>query len=364
MSQPHASSVLADPTVLAAADERRLEAFDYPAEWARIAAHPAPVRDEARLLVYERASGRVTHGLFRDLPEYCEAGDAVVVNDSRVIPARLDGVKIPSGGRIEVLLVRCLEPGVWIALAKGGVKPGQRITFDAGGEAEVLGREAGGRVRLALRPDDAAWLDRAGRVPLPPYIRRAAGRDDVGPDDRERYQTVFAASDGSVAAPTAGLHFTSSVLDQLVRRRTAVVKVTLHVGPGTFEPLRAPNVDEHPMAAEWGDVSPEAARAVNAARTSGGRVISVGTTSTRLLETAASEDGRVSAWRGETSLYIRPGYAWRTVDALLTNFHLPRSTPLLLASAFCGRSVLMDLYRRAAHEGYRFYSYGDAMLIL
>lgn len=142
------------------------------------------------------------------------------------------------------------------------------------------------------------------------------------------------------------------------------MKVTLHVGPGTFEPLRAPNVDEHPMAAEWGDVSPEAARAVNAARTSGGRVISVGTTSTRLLETAASEDGRVSAWRGETSLYIRPGYAWRTVDALLTNFHLPRSTPLLLASAFCGRSVLMDLYRRAAHEGYRFYSYGDAMLIL
>lgn len=344
-------------------DEGRLEAFDYPEDWVRIADHPSPIRDEARLLVYERRPGRLTHRRFRDLPEYCDAGDAVVLNDSRVIPARLDGIKTPSGGRIEFLLVRRIGPGVWIALAKGGARPGQRVAFAEGGEGEITRAEGAGRVRLALQPDDAAWLDRVGRVPLPPYIRRPASIDSCD-DDRERYQTVFAASDGSVAAPTAGLHFTHDVLHRLRDQGVGVATVTLHVGPGTFEPIRTARVEDHPMASEWGDLSDEAAQAVNTARESNRRILAVGTTATRVLETAASPEGRLSPWSGETSLFIRPGYAWKVVDALLTNFHLPRSTPLLLASAFCGRSVLWDLYREAAREGYRFYSYGDAMLIL
>ena len=359
---PHAFADEAPPR---AEDERALEAFDYPREWARIADRPAPVRDEARLLVYDRRTRLVAHRRFRDLPDHCAAGDAVVVNESRVIPARLDGVKTPSGGRVEVLLVRRLGDGVWSALVKGAVRPGQRLAFGDGGEGEVLEPDADGRHRLRLSPDDAGWLDRVGRVPLPPYLRRE--RDDPSAefvDDRERYQTVFAKTDGSVAAPTAGLHFTPAVLGRLADGGVETIAVTLHIGPGTFEPVRTAAVDAHPMAAEWGEVTPDAAGRLNAVRARGGRVIAVGTTSTRVLETAASDDGLVGPWCGDTALFIRPGYRWKAVGALLTNFHLPRSTPLLLAAAFCGRAVLMDLYREAAREEYRFYSYGDAMLIL
>jgi S-adenosylmethionine:tRNA ribosyltransferase-isomerase len=353
---------LADPTDMIDHDAR-LDAFDYPEAWATIAEHPASVRDASRLLVYDRRTARVEHRHFFDLPEYGAAGDVLVVNDSRVIPARLDGVKAPSGGRIELLLIRREAPGVWSALVKGKVRSGQRITFAEGGEGEVLDPDVNGRARLRLTPDDPAWLDRVGEVPLPPYIAKVRGADTARVEDRARYQTVYARANGSVAAPTAGLHFTDAVFQGLARHGVGVAAVTLHVGPGTFEPVRVERVDDHRMAAEWGEVSPETADAVNRARDAGGRVIAVGTTATRVLETAAP-DGVLRPFHGETDVFIRPGHRWRVVDALLTNFHLPRSTPLLLAAALCGRPVLLDLYREAAAEGYRFYSYGDAMLIL
>ncbi len=363
MPSRRASPVLAESTDETLADDERLEAFDYPASWARIADRPEPVRDASRLLVYDRRTGRIEHRRFQHLPDSCSRGDVVVVNDSRVMPARLEGVKAPSGGRAEVLLVRREGEGVWTVLIKGKVRPGQQIAFAPDGEGEVLDPDAAGRTRLRLTPDDPAWIERAGRVPLPPYIARARGVDKPDGVDRVRYQTVYARADGSVAAPTAGLHFTDAVFQGLAARGVRVAAVTLHVGPGTFEPLRAARVAEHRMDAEWGEISPETAEAVNRARESGGRVIAVGTTTTRLLETA-SADGRVQPFAGDTSLYIRPGYRWRIVDGLVTNFHLPRSTPLLLASAFCGRSALLGLYREAAAEGYRFYSYGDAMVML
>jgi len=372
MSHP-VDTALADAASPAADDERALVAFDYPRAWARIAESPAPVRDEARLLVYDRRTGRVAHHVFRDLPDLCAPGDALVVNDSRVIPARLHATKVPTGGRIEVLLVRRLSEGIWSVLAKGAVRPGQRLAFEGDGRGEVLEPDSSGRPRLRLVPDDASWLERVGRVPLPPYLRRGAnadvawqGDEEAGErvDDRERYQTVFAKTDGSVAAPTAGLHFTRALLDRLSDRGVAVAPVTLHVGPGTFEPVRTPMIDDHPMAAEWGEVTADTADRLNAVAERGGRLIAVGTTATRLVETAAADDGRIRPWDDDTALFIRPGYRWKAVGALLTNFHLPRSTPLLLASAFCGRTVLLDLYREAAREQYRFYSYGDAMLIL
>ncbi|HET8760282.1 MAG TPA: tRNA preQ1(34) S-adenosylmethionine ribosyltransferase-isomerase QueA [Nitrospiria bacterium] len=343
-------------------DDERLDAFDYPDAWAIIADRPAPVRDASRLLVYDRRTGRVDHRRFLDLPEYVLSGDIVVVNDSRVIPARLAGVKVPSGGHIELLLTRREEPGVWRVLVKGKVRPGQRIAFDAGGEGEFLDPDDG-RARLRLTPDDPAWLERVGEVPLPPYIAKVRGADAAWAEDRSRYQTVYARADGSVAAPTAGLHFTGAVFDGLARRGASVAAVTLHVGPGTFEPVRAERIADHRMAAEWGEVSPDAARVITRAREAGGRVIAVGTTATRLLETAGA-GGALRPYNGETDVFIRPGHRWRVVDALLTNFHLPRSTPLLLAAALCGRAALLELYREAAAEGYRFYSYGDAMLIL
>lgn len=362
MSSRRGSPALVEPSHPTEADDERLEAFAYPEAWARIADRPEPVRDAARLFMYDRLTGRIEHRRFRDLPESCAAGDVVVINDSRVIPARLDGVKTPSGGRVEVLLVRREAAGVWTVLVKGPVRPGQRIAFEAGGQGEVLESDPAGTIRLRLTPDDPAWLGRAGRVPLPPYIAKLRGRDASDRDDRARYQTVYARADGSVAAPTAGLHFTEAVLASLAARGVRVIRVTLHVGPGTFEPLRAERVADHRMDPEWGEVSPESADAINQARESGGRVIAVGTTTTRLIESAAAE-GRVRPFMGDTSLFIRPGYRWRAVDALVTNFHLPRSTPLLLASALCGRSVLFTLYREAAAQGYRFYSYGDAMAI-
>lgn len=363
MSLHRAPRALAEPIETTTANEERLEAFDYPESWARIADRPEPIRDASRLLVYERETGRIEHRRFRDLPEFCAPGDVLVVNDSRVIPARLAGAKVPSGGRVEVLLVRRECGNVWTALVKGTVRPGQRIAFDGGGEGDVLEPDGAGRVRLRLSSEDAAWLQRVGRVPLPPYIAKSRGTETVEQDDLLRYQTVYARAEGSVAAPTAGLHFTDEVLTALVDRGVLVAAVTLHVGPGTFEPLRAERVADHRMDAEWGEVSRETADAINTTRASGGRVIAVGTTTTRLIETA-SADGLVRPFSGDTSLFIRPGYRWRGVDALVTNFHLPRSTPLLLASALCGRAVLLDLYRQAAAEGYRFYSYGDAMVIL
>jgi S-adenosylmethionine:tRNA ribosyltransferase-isomerase len=313
-------------------------------------------------MVLETAGGGLRHLTFKDFPSLIEPGDVVVLNDSRVIPARL----LPrrkGGGAAEVLLLARAKDGAWRAL----VKPGARIragdTLSLGGEdsVEIVDCLDSGerRVRLVGPGGDEAILERHGHVPLPPYIARP---DTMA--DRERYQTVYADPAGSVAAPTAGLHFTPALLAQIEAKGAKLARVTLHVGLGTFRPVTAPDPDNHPMDAEPYVISEAAAHLISAARGRGGKVWAVGTTTTRVLETAATEDGRVRAGSGSTSLFIRPGYTFRAVDRLLTNFHLPRSTLLMLVCAFAGTERTMAAYREAVARGYRFYSYGDAMAVL
>jgi S-adenosylmethionine:tRNA ribosyltransferase-isomerase len=339
-----------------------LAAYDFNLPEGLIAQEPAARRDHARMLILNRVTGAVEDRHFYDFPAFVRPEDVVVLNDTRVFPARLVGRRVPGGGRAELFLVAPALEGTWLALAKPGRKlqAGARVHCD-GLEAEVVEVLGDGRRRVrftAEGPLDEA-LERAGRMPLPPYIRR-----DV-PDalDRERYQTVYARRRGAVAAPTAGLHFTPEVLAALRAQGTAVAHVTLHVGYGTFEPVRTEDLRTHAVAAESVEVTAEAAEAVNAARRRGGRVFAVGTTTTRALESAAGEDGVVRPFGGETALTITPGYRFRAVDALLTNFHLPRSSLLVLVSAFAGRERVLAAYRHAVGEGYRFYSYGDCMLI-
>ena len=315
-------------------------------------------------MVLPRAGGAARHHAFRDLPDLLAPGDLLVVNRSRVFPARLLGRRA-SGGEAEILLLRDLGEGRFQAMVRPGrhLRPGQRVTLDEDLsvviESEALAADGRRRVRiLSKRRDVAAGLERCGRTPLPPYIRR--------PDraaDRERYQTVYAREPGSVAAPTAGLHFTPAVLDQLKRRGVEMAEVVLHVGPGTFRPVTAENVEDHVVDPEPFVVPEETAAAVSAARARGGRVVAVGTTTVRTLETAARDDGGVEAGTGKTALTILPGFRFRAVDALLTNFHLPRSSLLMLVSAFAGRERVLQAYAEAVRDGYRFYSYGDAMLI-
>jgi S-adenosylmethionine:tRNA ribosyltransferase-isomerase len=343
-------------------DDHDLAAYDFDLPEALIAQRPAARRDEARMLVLGRESGAVEDRLFYELPGLLRPEDVVVLNDTRVFPARLVGRREPGGGRAELFLVAPAGEGTWLALAKPGrrLRAGARVRFEAGLEAEVLEAHDDGtrRVRFVCEgPLDEA-LERAGRMPLPPYIRRAAGDED-----RERYQTVYARHRGAVAAPTAGLHFTPEVLGRIRAQGTAVAAVTLHVGYGTFEPVRAADLRRHAVAAEAVEVTAEAAGAVNAARRRGGRVLAVGTTTTRALETAADEAGVVHPYRGATALTVTPGYRFRAVDALLTNFHLPRSSLLVLVSAFAGRARVLAAYGHAVAAGYRFYSYGDCMLI-
>ena len=340
--------------------------FELPAE--RIAQRPASRRDGSRLLVLDRETGALRHRRFSDLADLLNPGDLLVLNDTRVIPARLVGHK-PSGGRVELLLVEPVEPGaiggVWRCLLKASrpPAPGSSIDFGQGCGARVLERDPiGWRVKLEApggRPEEL--LERVGQAPLPPYIRR----DAAGPDaaDRERYQTVFARQPGAIAAPTAGLHFTEELLQQLADAGIAHTFLTLHVGPGTFQPVTAQRVEDHRMHPEWFEIPADAARAVASARKSGGRVVAVGTTVVRTLESCAAEEGRVSPGRDHCSLFIYPGFRFRVVDALITNFHLPRSTLLMLVSAFAGRERVLAAYRQAIAAGYRFYSYGDAMLI-
>jgi S-adenosylmethionine:tRNA ribosyltransferase-isomerase len=343
--------------------------FDLPPE--QIAQHPAPQRDGARMLVLHRDSGRLEDRSFRDLPEYIGPNDALVVNNTRVIPARLAGHRQPGGGRVEVFLVKRLALGQWEVLGRPGKKlaEGAVVDFPAGLSATVeQAREAGRRV-VRFRLDGALFevadaeeraLEAVGRMPLPPYIAREAPEDA----DRERYQTVYAAPRGAVAAPTAGLHFTPETFEAVRARGAQVAEVTLHVGYGTFEPVRSEDLRHHAVAAEEIIVSEQTAEVVNAARASGGRVLAVGTTSVRTLESAAAPDGALRPVHGPTDLTILPGYAFRCVDALLTNFHLPRSSLLVLVSAFAGRGQVLDAYRHAVQRGYRFYSYGDCMLIV
>lgn len=345
--------------------------YDYDLPPDRIARYPAEQRDGSRLLVVP-PEGPFRHRVFRDVRELFRAGDVLVLNESRVLPARLLGRK-PSGAPAEILLLRPREgegggpvgtgdPTLWEALVRPGgkLKPGRTVEVAPDLMVEIVDSTGdGGRVvRLVTPLPVEEALARHGHVPLPPYLER--------PDealDRERYQTVYARTPGSVAAPTAGLHFTPGLLGELEAAGVGLVRVTLHVGIGTFRPMEVEDPSRHPMHREWWEVRPEAAAAVNAARAAGGRIWAVGTTAVRTLETAAAE-GEVRPGSGETDLFIRPGHTFRAVDGLITNFHLPRSTLMMLVAALAGFDRIMDAYAEAIREGYRFYSYGDAMAIL
>jgi S-adenosylmethionine:tRNA ribosyltransferase-isomerase len=341
-----------------------LFAYDLPPEL--IAQEPAEPRDASRLLVVDRSRGRWHDRRFRELSALLRPGDCLVANDTKVVPARLLAEREDDGQPVELLMLRALAPHRWEALVKPGrrCRVGARLVV-AGGAARVtvVGHaDAGGRVVDVQAP----WpvrdlLDRHGLPPLPPYIAHHAAPK---PEDRERYQTVYACRDGSVAAPTAGLHFTAALLGELERGGIELRHLTLHVGPGTFRPLRGERVEEHRMHPEEVEIPPATADAVNRAKAEGRRVIAVGTTTTRALEWAAPAPGWVRPGRGVADLYVYPGYAFRVIDGLITNFHLPRSTLLLLVSAFAGRDLVLDAYRHAVATRYRFYSYGDAMLVV
>jgi S-adenosylmethionine:tRNA ribosyltransferase-isomerase len=344
--------------------------FDYELPEALVAQHPAPERDESRLMVLARATGTVEHRWFRELPDLLRRGDLVVVNDARVRCARLWGRK-ESGARVEILMLEPVpgEAGAsdWRALVRssGRLRPGTRVTIADGLCADLVRRhDEAWIVRVLTRDDVEAALERFGVMPLPPYIRRAAD-DPRHALDRERYQTVFAERRGSaVAAPTAGLHFTPRLLEALASRGIERSPLTLEVGVGTFQPVRCEEVERHSMHPETFRIPEATAAAVGAARARGGRVVAIGTTVVRSLETAAAGEGRVSPGAGRCDLFIYPGYRFQVVDAMVTNFHLPRSTLVMLVSAFAGRERVLDAYREAIRERYRFYSYGDAMLIV
>jgi S-adenosylmethionine:tRNA ribosyltransferase-isomerase len=342
--------------------------YDYQLPPDLIAQEPLADRAASRLLVVDRGTGSLRHRHVRDLPEILRPGDLLVVNDSRVVPARLVGRREKTGGRWEGLFLRTdAASGAWQLLAHTRGRPaiGERVLLDAcdGGAAvamTLVGRCAGGG--WLAEPDVAAppeaILERVGRVPLPGYIR--GGVEATG--DRERYQTVYARESGSAAAPTAGLHFTDRLLADLAARGVGRASVTLHVGLGTFRPITAERLDDHVMHSEWCTCPPETVAAVAAARARGGRVVAVGTTAARTLESAA-RSGTLAPWSGTTDLFIRPGFVFRAVDCLFTNFHMPRTTLMVLVSTFAGRAVIARAYEAAIHERYRFLSYGDAMLL-
>lgn len=343
--------------------------FDYDLPPELIAQQPLPERDQARMLVIRRREGLLEHRRFKDLPSCLEARDLLVVNDTRVLPARLFGRKADTGGRVEILLLEEMQPGTWDVLLRAARRPapGSRITL-AQGEATAVfleDREKGrALVRIVSDLPLADLLERIGTTPLPPYIGRASPSPAQDALDRERYQTVYAERAGAVAAPTAGLHFTPALLGELERMGLRRAVITLHVGLGTFRPVDAEDVDDHRMEGERYAVPAATAREIEATRARGGRVVAVGSTTVRTLESVAAEHGRVVACEGRTSLFIRPAYTFKAVDVLLTNFHLPRSTLLMMVCALAGRELVMRAYREAVEQGYRFYSYGDCMLIL
>jgi S-adenosylmethionine:tRNA ribosyltransferase-isomerase len=347
-----------------------LSDFDYELPDDLIAQLPLERRDASRMLILNREAQTRDDSKFELFPEYVRAGDVVVVNNTRVFPARLIGQRDPSGGRVEVLLVREVEASIWEALVRPAhrLKDGARLRFgDSNLRAEVLESSAKGLRLLKFVGAFAGdreletLMNERGQTPLPPYIRRPSGTSS---EDRDRYQTVFARKKGAIAAPTAGLHFTPEVIEALRTRQARVVEITLHIGYGTFEPVRVDNITEHHVAPEFFQIDDEAAAAINEARAQGGRVIAVGTTTARALESAVNADGRIESGGRETELTITPGYQFRITNALLTNFHLPRSSLLLLVSAFAGRDFTLDAYRFAVAAGFRFYSYGDCMFVI
>lgn len=334
--------------------------YDLPQEL--IAQTPLDDRTASKLLVLGRESGEITHRVFRDIIDYLQEGDCLVMNNTRVIPARLYGVKEGSGGKIEFLLLKRLELDCWEVILKPGkkAKPGSRFVFGDGLLcAEVLEVVEDGK-RIVRFEYDGVWeeiLDKLGEMPLPPYIKEKL-------EDKERYQTVYSKIEGSAAAPTAGLHFTQELLEKIRAKGVKIAYLTLHVGLGTFRPVSVENVEEHIMHTEHYEVSAETAEIINQTRKNGGRIIAVGTTSVRTLETVAAEDGSVKAELGDTNIFIYPGYRFKAVDGIITNFHLPESTLLMLVSAFAGKDHIFAAYREAVAQRYRFFSFGDCCLIL
>lgn len=337
--------------------------FDYRLPESSIAQTPIEPRDSSRLLVLHRDTGKVEHRIFRDVAEYLNPGDLLVLNRTRVIPARIFARK-ETGGRVELLLLRRRDTLAWEALVGGkGLRVGKKVFVEVGGgdsqtlQAEIVELLDGSERLIRFSEPIEPYLSRVGHVPLPPYIHEEL-------KDPERYQTVYAHEPGSAAAPTAGLHFTPRLLDELQIRGVLIAYVTLHVGLDTFAPVNEENPEEHKIHTEWCVLSQETADLINQTRAAGGRVVAIGTTSVRTLETAANYQLPIIPYAGPTSLYILPGYQFKLVDALITNFHLPKSTLLMLVSAFAGRERILETYQTAIEEGYRFYSFGDAMLIL
>ncbi len=334
--------------------------FDYYLPEELIAQTPIKKRDDSRLMLLDKTTGEIEHRHFYELPELLAPGDCLVMNDSRVIPARLFGRRV-TGGAVEVLLLRDKGDGVWECLTRPGrkTKVGTELIFGEGAlKAVVTGSVEGGNklLRFEYKGIFLEILERLGRMPLPPYIHEEL-------EDSERYQTVYSRVNGSAAAPTAGLHFTEKLLDDIRAKGVETAFVTLHVGLGTFRPVKAENIEDHEMHAEYCIISQETADKINICRSSGGRVISVGTTSCRTLESRAESDGHIEEFAGWTNIFIYPGYRFKCVDALITNFHLPQSTLIMLVSALAGREHVLSAYEEAVRERYRFFSFGDAMFI-
>ncbi len=340
--------------------EYSLSYYDYHLPTELIAQHPASVRDQSRLMVLDRKNRVVEHRIFRELPLYLSEGDILVLNNTRVIPARFYGEK-STGGKIEVLLLRELGKNLWEALIGGKIKEGEDISFGEGLTGRVIEDLGEGKKKVLFKHkgDIKEIINKLGDTPLPPYIKRKTTEED-----RSRYQTVYAKHNGSAAAPTAGLHFTDTLLKDIRSKGIEVVMTLLHVGLGTFQPVRTNDIREHKMEPEYFKVPASTAGAINRARAKGKRVIAIGTTTVKALETATSALGAIMPAEGYSQLFIYPGYKFRTVDALITNFHLPCTTLLMIICAFAGSNMILDAYKEAIENGYRFYSYGDAMLIL
>ena len=332
--------------------------FDFELPEDRIAQFPAQKRDESRLMVVHFKSREIEHRMFRDIVEYLNENHVLVINNTKVIKARLFCKRDDTGGKVEFLLTGIIDDKTFIALAKPSRKAKSGVRFVCGnGLLEVIEYQPGKRVLKILSSENVlTFIEKYGVMPLPPYIKRPATKKD-----EVRYQTVYARRDGSIAAPTAGLHFTPQVLQKLRENGVNILEITLHVGLGTFKPVKTEKVEEHKMDAEYYEISKEVAEQIRRAKNSGKNIVSVGTTSTRTLESWAFDDTKL---QGHTELFIYPGYKYRVIDALLTNFHLPKSTPLLLVSALCGIDLLKKAYEEAIEKGYRFFSYGDAMLLL
>ena len=338
----------------------QLAEFDFPFDPSLVAVQPVIPRDRARLLVVDRQTGRLAHHHVADLPSLLNPGDLVVVNDTKVLAARVSGRKQPTGTPVEVLFVRELSHTVWEVMVKGTFRVGQVIEFDQRAHATLLTRDATGTTVKVESPIPVVQLLREiGRMPLPPYIKR-----QPSPEDHQWYQTAFAAHEGAIAAPTAGLHFTPNLLSHLAERSIQVAPVTLHVGPGTFKPVMTERIEDHQMGAERFEVGRDAAEAISRTKQADRRVVAIGTTVVRTLETVAKNHGSIVPASGESRLFVTPGFHFQTVDALMTNFHLPKTTLLMLVSAFAGIELMRKAYEEAVRERYRFYSYGDAMLIL